>query len=153
MNEQLEARLARLERTNRRYRLAIVGLVAGIVAATALGFDQNIYDVVRARRFEVVDSTGAVLTEIGYDASGGRVLARRRDGGGALFFTNAEGGALGLLTPDGHVPFRAGVSPKGGLLVITNRDDQFVMMAAADDSSGGAMILYDKTGRELWHAP
>jgi hypothetical protein len=153
MNDEIIARIERLERTNRRYRRALLAMAAGIVAIGSLAFEQGIPDVVRARRFEVVDSSGASLTELGSDIVGGRVTVRRREGGGALLFTNSDGGALGLINAEGHVPFRAGLSPKGGLMVITNERDQFAVMAAADDSSAGAMVLYDRNGQELWHAP
>jgi hypothetical protein len=149
----IEQRLERLERTNRRYRFTIVALLACIAAAGVVAANDGIPDVVRARRYEVIDTAGRVAVEIGFDASGGRVAVMRPGGGGGMLFTNPEGGALGLQSVDGHVPFRAGISPMGGLLVLTNRSDQFVMMAAADDSSGGAMVLFDKTGKELWHAP
>ena len=149
----IEARVARLERANRRYRGMLVALLvaAGAIATTA--YDNSIPDVVRARRFEVIDTSGAILFEASSDADGGRAVVRRRGGGGGMLFTNNAGGALGLLSPDGKVPVRAGISPKGGLLVLTNEQDAFVLVAAADDSSGGAMILYDKNGRELWNAP
>lgn len=149
----IEARIEKLERTNRRYRHGIVALLSCVIALGAFAMDDGIPDVVRARRFEVVDTSGMTLAEVGSDATGGRVVTVRRGGGGAMLFTNDQGGAIGLLSPDGKVPFRAGVSPMGGLLVLTNRADQFVMMAAADDSSAGAMVLFDKDGRELWHAP
>ncbi|HVK40529.1 MAG TPA: hypothetical protein VNA88_18505 [Candidatus Kapabacteria bacterium] len=153
MNTDYETRLLRLERSNLRYRRALIALVAGVVGVGAMAMDGGTPDVVRARRFEVIDTSGMILAELGTDVSGGRVVVGRRGGGSGMLFTNAEGGAIGLQSPDGKVPFRAGVSPMGGLLVLTNRADQFVMMAAADDSSGGAMVLFDRNGRELWHAP
>jgi hypothetical protein len=151
--EDIATRVSSLEATNRRYRYAILAMLCIVVALSASAFDDNVPDVIRARKFEMIDTSGATLFEAGSDADGGRVIVRRRDGGGGMLFTNSEGGALGLLSPDGHVPFRAGVSPKGGLLVLTNNEDQFVLVAAADDSASGALVIYDKTGSEIWHAP
>jgi hypothetical protein len=151
--QQVSERLYALERANRGYRRALGAVAIAVVAAVSLALKDGVPDVVRSRRFEVVDSSGRVVAELGADAVGGRLAVHARNGGGAMFFTNAEGGALGLMSNDGHVPVRAGVSPKGGLLVVTNRADQFVMMAAADDSSNGTMVLFDREGNERWQAP
>src|SRR5687768_6574958 len=111
---ELEARLTSLERTNRRYRMAIFALLLAWAGIVSTAFDDNIPEVVRARRFEVVDTSGAVLFEAGVDDDGGRVVVRGREGGGGMMFTHEGGGAIGLLNADAKVPFRAGVSTKGG---------------------------------------
>lgn len=151
--DDLESRLASLERTTRRYRVALAVAVIACFAIGATAFDDNIPEVLRTRRLEIVDSTGAILFEASTDTDGGRAIVRKRGGGGGMLFTNTEGGALALINAAGHVPFRAGLSSKGGLLVLTNSEDRLVLVAAADDSANGAIVLYDTTGRESFNAP
>ena len=74
----LESRIVRLERTNRRL-LALWGVT---VAGLALLGSQAASDVVRARRFELVDARGVPLATLAPARGdlGGELVVRDRDG-------------------------------------------------------------------------
>ncbi len=76
--DRIEARVLRLERANRRL-LALWGVTVG--ALFLLGA-QTVSDVVRARRFELVDARGVPLATLapGRGDLGGELILRDRDG-------------------------------------------------------------------------
>jgi len=79
MSEQLEDRVAKLERQNRRLQFAlgaVVTVLLGIALAVAFA-PQRIPDVIEARAFHVRDQNGALRTSI--DLDGLAVRAPRRE--------------------------------------------------------------------------
>ena len=110
--------MLRLERTNRRL-VALWGLTA---AALALMGAQTTSDLVRARRFELVDAHGVPLA----------VLAPSRSGaGGELTLRDREGERRAYLSAE---PGAASLGLQGG---------------RADDPSGTAALRADAEGAAL----
>ena len=116
--DRLEDRVARLERANRRL-LALWGLT--LATAFAVGF-QKTTDVVRARRFEVVDARGVPLAIL---------AAGRTEGGGELILRDRDGERRANLTAE---PGSASLGLQGG---------------KADDPSGTAALRSDANGAAL----
>ena len=115
----LEARVARLERTNRRLFLAL-GVGAALLAT---GF-QKTQDVLRTRRIEVVDERGVPLA----------ILASARDnGGGELTLRDADGERrVNLAAERGGASLRL----QGG-----KADDPAGTAALRADATGAALGL------------
>ncbi len=151
--DRIEERLSSLERSTRRYRLLSLALGAMLGVVITVAALPGPSDIVRARRFEVVNDKGALVFVADGDASGGRVVLRRNAGkGGVNLFTNDQGGAIGLLNAEDKLLVRQGVSDKGGLIALTNKSEKLVVLAAANDSTDGAVIVYNRNGRPMWTA-
>ena len=118
--DSLEARVARLERANRR--LLALGGVA--LAALVLLGAQTVGDVVRARRFELIDDRGVPLA----------ILAPARDGaGGELTLRDREGERRASLRAE---PDAASLDLQGG-----RPDDPAGTAALRADGQGAALGL------------
>ena len=81
MNQTLEARVALLERSARRWRwtacgLAVAGLAAVTVGATAT---PAVQDLLRVHRLEVVTDDGRTAVTITAQADGGMVTIKSPD--------------------------------------------------------------------------
>jgi hypothetical protein len=151
--ERIEERLNTLERSAGRYRRLSAVLALALVAIVVSAAMPGSSDIVRARRFEVVNDKGNVVFVADADNSGGRLVIRRNaNKGGVTLFTNDLGGAVGILNGDDKVVVRQGISDKGGLLALTNNAEKLVVLAAANDSSDGAVIVYNRNGRPIWNA-
>jgi len=109
---------------------------------------------VQTRRLEIVGPMGNIVGVFDADNDGARIIMQKnKSTGGIALFTNENGGAIGVRDNDGRVVVRAGVSPKGGLLAITNQSERLIFVAAAGDSSDGAAAIYDRNGHESWAVP
>ena len=116
----LEARLDRLERANRRL---LVLWALSLFAALGFGF-QKADDVVRARRFEVVDSRGVPLATL---------APSRADAGGELILRDREGERRANLTVEKGA---ASLGLQGGKV-----EDPTGTAAIRADADGAAMGL------------
>lgn len=93
----LESRVARLERQLRLQRTLTGLALLALTAMIALGATEGIPDVIRARRFEVVDSVGRPLVTLKTTAFGGQVQTVGRDGiSGVSLGASSTGGFLGV---------------------------------------------------------
>lgn len=126
-----QARLAGLEKEVRRYRNATVLLLLAVAALLAGGAGESIPDVVRARRFEMVDRDGRLL-----------VAMRPTSSGGAIGVFNLSGEPAGVLTVD--------VTGGGLLNMISNRGRNGVLLLGSNaDETGGAVTVYNKDEQEV----
>jgi len=139
MSEQLEDRVAKLERQNRRLQFAlgaVVTVLLGIALVVAFA-PQQIPDVIEARAFRVRDQNGALRTSIDLD---------------------------GLAVIDANETLRAVVSPTGIGLLDANSNLRALMSPAGigvHDENGtmrglmrvAALGYYDADGTLLWRAP
>ena len=139
MSEQLEKRVARLERKNHVLQ-AVLGtlLIIQIGVAFAVGMtSQGIPDVIEARAFHVVDMNGAMRASVAMDG-------------------------IGVL--DANETLRAVVTPTGiGLLDATHQLRALMSPAGigVHDETGamrglmrvGEIGFYDVDGNLLWRGP
>ena len=77
----LEARLGRLERENRKLRVGMVAVLAVVVGLVCVAAINPMQKIVRAERFEMVDSQGRVQATLGVKREGpGYVLVLHSSG-------------------------------------------------------------------------
>ena len=111
-------------RTLKRMLFGVFGLVVvgGLLAATSL---QSVPDVIRAKKFEVVNDEVKVV---------------------ASFYANMGGGMLSVSNKDGEVVSGLGSDEVngGGVLGINNKDGKIVAGIHADENGGVARVLNNK---------
>lgn len=105
--DRLEARVARLERANRR----LAALFGATLAAVLLLGAQTATDVVRARRIEIVDERGVPLATLAPSrtGAGGELTLRDRDGERRASLS-AEPGASSLNLQGGRADDPSGTA-------------------------------------------
>jgi hypothetical protein len=139
MSEQLEERVARLERQNRKLQIAL-GVVVVVLVGSALVVSfmpREVPDVIEARAFQVRDDNGALRASLGLDGVG--VL----DANETLRAIVSPTG-IGLL--DANSNLRALMSPAG----IGVHDESGTMRGLMRPAEIG---YYDAAGNLLWRAP
>ena len=120
-----EARIESLEnqiRTLKRMLIGLFGLVVfgGLLAATSL---QNVPDVIQAKKFEVVSSTGKEVLSLSSDAKGGQIQV-----------CNQQEVVVGTL----------GAKASGCQLEFLNRKGKIkTVLAASKEWGGGLMFMSD----------
>lgn len=131
----VEARLASLERSARRWRAGCAALLAVGVGALVLGADKPppaSFDTLRVKRLEVANDDGKVV---------GTLSAL--DGEGMLILNNKAGKtAVGL-----------GAVEAGGILTIHNNSGTKCIMLTGGDDTGGRISLRDTFGKEVQSIP
>jgi hypothetical protein len=94
------ARLARVEKSNRRLRLALGAVVvaasAGVLGAAAMQDSRAVVDEVRARRLVVIDSAGTPTIALGLVEDGATGIEIRGSNGKPAVLLRASKGASGL---------------------------------------------------------
>jgi hypothetical protein len=132
----IERRLAALERGNRRLKvgLGVSWLAVGIAAALGLTQVESASDskVVRAERFEVVDSDGRVY-----------VALDKLDGAGMVITSDAAGKPLSVLAAE------KGLSGRFGIIATFGSAGEALVGLGATDLGFGTVTTYNKTGDRL----
>ena len=130
----VEQRLAKLERTSRYWRFTAVALGLTLVAITAMGLAddaEQVPDVIKARRFEVVNEQGTPQV----------ILSQHEQLGGAIGTYNPQGERVVLISLNA-----TGV---GGVInTFDGKGGKLVEIGAAE-GRGGAIATYDGKGGEL----
>lgn len=128
--QALEDRLQKLERTNRRWRWAALGLGTALVAMSAMAAHRadDVADLVQARRFEMVNDKGLPLVAI------------EQVGGAPLISLRSQEGdpAVTILATD-----------EGGHLTIANEKLQQVVALGTTVKGAGTVTTFDGRGNEL----
>lgn len=143
MNE-IEARLARLERRNRIYRGLLTLMLVGLAAALFGGAGEPVADVIRARQIELVDEKGNVTARLESDFSGGLVRLLGIDGTERLTLSTTPAGALlDMKSPSG----KSLVTVSAGFLAgMVRVDAGMVKVASMRD---GATVILGDTVRQV----
>ncbi len=124
----MEERIAKLERQCRWYRNLFALLLVGIVAGVGLGVKHQgtIYDVISARRFNVINEDGEIVGNF----SGNRV-------GGLL--------ELGLPGMRGISIDSQGIL--GGSITVWNGRGKQIALLYADEYGNGMVGAYNRKGK------
>jgi len=145
-------------RTLKRMLFGVIGLVVvgGLLAATRL---ETVPDVIRAKKFEVINAEGTIGGEISTDSEG--VLSFRSGGLGSIFkvynraekaivsiVPNANGGVLIFHNKDGKAVAAIGADANGGLIGVKNNDGQAVAVIGSK-STGGVLDVLNKDGKSV----
>jgi len=159
--QEFEALRKRLDRVERRLRVAVVGWVVSIATVVVLGVavQQAVSqpEVLRARSFEVVDAAGRVRI----------ALAVGRDGSSGLGLYDVAGRVRGVLSvlPDGSPGlglYDAAGQARIGLGLLPDESPWLSLLDAAERErialdvfpDGSPMLtLKDAAGRVLFRAP
>ena len=172
MNDQLarlEERLSRIESHNRALKLILMA----IVCCVALAFVSNdvdskaakaepqsakqteLADVIRARRFEVVNKDGKPVWAATADENGGLIQIGDKDGKPVWETTADENGGLTrIFNKDGSPVWAATAAEDGsGSTIVNNKDGKPVWEATADPNGGGITEIFNKDGEKVWAAP
>jgi len=123
-NDSLAARLDRLERSNRRWRLAALSTLMCTALLGLLAAARPASPLVQTQRLEILGADGNLIAALGSDERGGR---------------------LDLWSADGKNVFRTSVNEHGGDLNIWNREERTIAAAFAT-SDGGALRLWNQRG-------
>ncbi|MCZ6627015.1 MAG: hypothetical protein O7E56_02175 [SAR324 cluster bacterium] len=126
-----EYRLARLERQVRLYRALTALLLAGFAALMGIGAAPAVPEVIKARRFEMVNAEGVPLAAM-----------RPTSAGGSIGVFNSQGGLSAVLTAD---------STGGGMLNLGSGDGRngVLLLGLNADETGGAITVYNNNEREV----
>ncbi len=159
----IEDRVAKLERSNRRLRLILLGGIAIGAVGVGLGMNQanKVPDVIQAKSIEVVDDTGAVLVELsstrqdGATEVAGTLTTFKSDGNRLVWISNnAQGnGNISVYTEDAREMVRLGTFFHGTRRF--DKEDQDIRVGHAlielglNETGTGALAVYDDDGNEL----
>ena len=157
----LEARVERLERQNRRLKVvvALCVMIAGSVLLMGQRAPQAtqpaVPDVVRAKRIEVVNAAGtAVVTLMGWEHGGW--IETRDNGGRRLFDVSATDDGCGLLSTYNSqgqdTVALGGVKSGSGLFMIHDGKGGKLLGIGAGEDGTAVIAAYGRAGevRALW---
>ena len=138
-----DSRIESLEtqvRTLKRMLFGVFGLVVvgGLLAATSL---QSVPDVIQAKKFEVVNDKGKVVSTWHYDYAGGWFTLRDETGSKAFLTLEClddTGGLLKTQNGKGQELVRLGVTVNGEGMVVTanGKGQELVTLGAMDNGEG-----------------
>jgi hypothetical protein len=150
-----ENRIAALEsqvRVLRRSLLALAGVivVGGLLAATSM---QNVPEVIKAKKFQVVNDSGQAMVELREPFQGALVI-RTEEGKPAVILTASHGGLLDLRDKDGKTrAILAVTAEEGGGLDLHNKDGMTVAVLGSDEDGNGVLNLASKNGESAATVP
>jgi hypothetical protein len=128
----VEQRLERLERSQKRYRFATIGLLCLVIAGVSMGQAKGVEGIV-CRSLTVTGDDGNVLVKIGRNPFGGRVTV-----------FNDEG----QPTTDISHTFAEIESAKSGLISVSGTDGLVVLELKGDKNGGKILGLNKKKTRD-----
>lgn len=171
--QTLEARLQKLETSNRRYQTILFLFLASFaIIFMAFKKQQNIPDVIQAKKFEVVDDNGNVLAILTQSDGNGIIRTLNKDGKKLVnltYTTNREGylgiengngqemirfsssndgggGYIGIYNPAGKKTLTINNDKSGGNIYVCNSNGDSRVVMQCNSSAGGFMSLYNSSG-------
>jgi hypothetical protein len=160
--EDLAARLERLERSNRRLKLALPLAVAAVALAALSLRRANpvpqvvaVPDAIEARRFVLVDSRGVQRAVLETAESGGpQLLLTDAEGDVELAIFAVPGGVRGLALHDGQALRAALTATPGGSATLAMEANDRVAGGSLTLTTGGAKLgIWGAGGRVTATAP
>jgi hypothetical protein len=131
--DNIEARLAAVEKSNRRWRNAGIAFGLGLLLVTSAAADKpdedRIPDVIYARKFVAVNERNEPVAFMGHENNVGIVSVADTDGS-LLFAASA--------TDSGH-----------GVVSTYDRDGRALVSVGANHSGDGHIAVFDAQGKEL----
>jgi hypothetical protein len=173
MNQDIVRQLERVERSNRRLRLALATLFLGITIVVTMAAAKRGKKEIRAQSFVLVDDEGNMLAKLGKYSPQGSGGAREDIIGLILFAGEVSVDPVGLFGyyPEGFydndtiIPF-IGIKPPGkevpGIsLMVTNDylsadlsiESEDGLIELGVDNNGPKLTLTDKDGKTLFEKP
>jgi hypothetical protein len=153
----IDGRIKSLEdqvRTLRRMLLGVFALaaVAGLLAANTL---QVVPDVIKAKKFEVVNGEGEAVVELGSNKAGGVVGIGHRDGHRLIeLMAHLEGGTVSILNRQKKSLVLIGVNEHGsGALQTRNNKGQTLVSLATSLTGAGTVSTENGEGQKTSTMP
>ena len=154
----LDQRIARLEITNRRYRLLLTAVSLALIAAVCISAVQidTVPDVIQTRKLEIVDDLQRVLVTLQGGPQGSGVVETFDETGDLVVALsgvqvgNEHHGMVTTYNGNGQELVAVG-SGRGGTGVITtfNRNGRKLVRMDANKTGEGMVTTYDRRGRAL----
>ncbi len=149
---EMETRLALLEREVRRARRMTVLLLIALAALVGYGAGETVPEVVRAKRFELVDGAGRPLVALRSTSQGGAIGVFSRSGNLAAVLTADEtgGGLLNVASGrggNGVLVLGSNADGTGGALTVFNRAEKEIVTLRPDKEGRGVVGAWDAQGK------
>lgn len=126
----IEQRMTRLEKQNRNLKLTMGGMLMAAVGALVMGQaaapGDDVPNIVRARRIEVVSEEGRPVVVLGMTATGAGTVTTLDGKDNKIVSLGATRGGEGTITTGnrkGHELVKIGVTTEGEGVVITSNAD------------------------------
>lgn len=152
--DRIERDLRDARSASRRWRRISLALAVPLVALAGVAATQNpgVVDVVRARRFEVVDAKDRVVFLAAVGEHGGQVDLWGPGGANVVRMgANAQGGDLAMWNGRGQLVSGMYATDVGGRVETVMADGSMSAMLATNEQ-GPAVALVDAEGRPLFAA-
>jgi hypothetical protein len=171
--DNIEMRLQRLEKSNRRYKNILV-LLTAFFAITIMAFKSRnaIPELLQAKRFEVLDDNGQVLVRLSQDDGKGIIKTFNQEGKKLVNITytthnegfigledgkghetircsssnDGGGGFIGIFNPSGNRTLTFSNDLSGGNIYVGNAEGNTRAVIQCNTSAGGFMGLYNQDG-------
>ncbi len=151
---QIEQRLARLEKSLRYYRLffgtTLIALFAFILMSS--GRKTDVPDLVKAKAFQVVDDDGNVLCLLNKEKGNGSLSTYSGNGTKLIqLFTSVGGaGAINTFAGNGKLNFKVTqITDGGGYMALYNSDQKEVIEAGSIIGNAGYLQVNDHNGDKI----
>ena len=149
MSTNIESRLEKLERANRRWRF--LALAVSIVTVSGLMMAQvgpnPVAGVVRTKRLEVVNNFGVPVVTLDASDRGGQIQMMTGDG---QLLLEALAGSLDVFNVEGQKLVRLSATKDGeGMLATYNHNGEGVVAIGATKDGEGAVTTYNGSGQKL----
>ncbi len=154
----IESRLERLETENRKLRYGVGALALVGVSVAMLGVSDpqlgpgGVADVVRARRFEVINDNGRVAAELDHLMNFGRLAIRDDQGELGVWAAtrSGQGGAVFTLNRgEKLVELSSTIDGEGVVTSYNSRTRGRLVDLIPNTQGGGALVTYDERGARL----
>jgi len=157
--QQIVNRLETVEKQNKKLKTTFLFFtLVSIVCLSLFLFVSNekqayaiesetIPDVIKAKKFVVVNDKGEPMVVIGNSKIGGIIFITDKDGKLTACIGNSEyGGKMEILNKDDEMVFSVSSNKEGGFMEISNKDGKRVFNVS-NNKKGGMMFINDKDGK------
>lgn len=148
-----DARLARVEQTNRRLFGAVVLLSTIIVVMIGAGADKaedDVVDVLRARSIEILDDRGDRKVLLMCDGEEGLMrIGGTADGPAVMIRTRKDGAGVTVFGPSGEVAAALDGGDGGGEVSTSNTSGKLAVLLSSVPSGEGRIFVSDGKGQPI----
>lgn len=149
----IEDRIAKLETSNRRLRLMLLGFALTGAVGIGLGMTQasKVPEVIQAKRFEVVNDKGMAVVSLSTNIAGKGFVGTFNSSGDKLvtITSSPNGGVVSTYNQKGGHVTSLGACEHGGKIMTRNTEGKTVFLADADNDGHGFMQVVNSQGSLL----
>jgi hypothetical protein len=147
----IEQRIARLERSANRWRIACI---CTIVLAIVIGAGEGVSEEVRTRSLVVVNKAGnpAAILDTSSDGFGELMIYGPANGGAITLSAGDKSNGLTMDSPDGQYSVELDANNRSGANLGLQSHGKFLYQAYASGILGRTVIR-DANEKKVWSAP